>query len=48
MAKKLFLNRERDMATARAPPVSREEPELAVDSSSRNSPLSDISEQLPF
>jgi hypothetical protein len=48
MAKELFLNRERVIPTAQAPSVSREDPESEVASSSRNSSLSEISEQLSF
>jgi len=48
MAKKLFLNRERAIATAQVPSVSREEPESEVLFSDRNSPVSGITERLPF
>ena len=48
MAKKLFLNRERVIPTAQPPSVSMEEPDSEVASSSRNCPVSQISEQLPF
>ena len=50
MAKKLFLNtqRERFIPTAQTPSVSREEPESEVATSSRNSPVSVIAEQLPM
>jgi len=48
MAKKLLLNRERDIPTAQVPSVSREEPESEVLFSDRNSPVSEITERLPF
>jgi len=49
MAKKLFLNTERAIRTAHVPSVSREEPESEeVLFSDRNSPESEITEQLPF
>jgi len=48
MAKKMFLNRERATTTAQPPSISREEPEEAVASSSRNNHVSEIHEQLPF
>jgi len=50
MAKKLFLNteRERVIPNARAPSVSREEPKSEVSSSSRDSLMSEISQQLPL
>ena len=48
MAKKLFLNRERVIPTAQVPSVSREEPESEVLLSGGNSPVSGITERLPF
>ena len=48
MAKKLFLNTERVIPNAHVHSVSREEPEPDVASSGRNSPVSGITEQLPF
>ena len=42
------MNRERVIPTAQVPSVSREETESEVASSSRNSPLSEISEHLSF
>ena len=45
--KKLFLNRE-SYPDCPSSSVSREEPESEVASSRRNSPVSEISEQLPF
>ena len=48
MAKKLFLNRERNFPVAQAPSVIGEEREAEITSSNRNSPLSEITEQLPF
>ena len=48
MAEKKFLNGERAIANAQVPSVSREEPESEIASSSGNSPLSEIREQLPF
>ena len=47
MAKKIFEQIEIVIPTARAPSVCMEEPDSAVDSSSRNSPVSIISQQLP-
>lgn len=44
MAKKVFLNRERIIPNAQAPPFSRKEPESEVASSARKSPLSGITE----
>jgi len=48
MAKKLFLNRERAITTAQVPSVSWEDPESEVLFSDRNSPVSEITERLPF
>ena len=48
MAKKLFLNRDRAIPNAQVPSVSREELDSVVASSSRNSPVSRITKQLPF
>jgi len=48
MAQKMFLNRERPISTAQVPSVSREEPESEVLFSDINSPLSGITERLPF
>ena len=45
---KMFLNRERAIPTAQAPSVSREEPDLEVASSSRNTSELETTEQLPF
>ena len=42
------MNRERVIPTDQVPSISREEPESEVASSSRNSPVSNISEHLPF
>jgi len=48
MDNKLFLNRERAIPTARVPSVSRQEPELEVLFADRNSPVSGVTERLPF
>jgi len=48
MAKKLFLDRKRDVPTAQVPPISREEPESEIASSDRNSPESGRAEKLPL
>jgi len=48
MAKKLFLNREGAIPTAHVFSVSREGPELEAVSAIRSSPVSGITEQLPF
>ena len=48
MVQKLFLNRKRVIPSAQAPSVGMVEPESEVASSSKNSPVSEISEQLPF
>ena len=42
------MNRERVIHTDQVPSISREEPESEAASSSRNSPVSNISEHLPF
>ena len=44
----MFLNRERATLNAQVPSISREEPESEVASSSRNNPMSEILEKLPF
>jgi len=44
----MFLNRERATLNAEVPSISREEPESGVASSSRNNPMSEMREQLPF
>ena len=48
MAKKLFLNKERAIPTAQVPSISLEEPESEVLFSDGNSPVSEITERLPF
>ena len=48
MAKKMFLNRERNTPKAQVPSISREEPESEVATSSGNNLVSGIPEQLPF
>ena len=50
MVKKLFLNRDRErvIPTSEAPCVSRKEPGSVEASSSRNSPVSEITEHLPL
>ena len=48
MTKKMFLNGERATLNAQVPSISREEPESDVAPSSRNNPMSEIREQLPF
>jgi len=44
----LFLNKERVIPTAQVPSVSKEDPDSEVASSGRNSPVSEITEHLPF
>ena len=48
MAKNLFLKRERPITTAQVFSISREEPESEVLFSGGNSPVSEITERLPF
>ena len=48
MNKNVFLNRVRAIRTVQAPSVSREEPDLEVASSSRNTSGSETTKELPF